>query len=184
MPPDRPSEPWFSFLDDLDALIPEPVDLHCLGGFIVSQHYGLNRETVDLDVITGIPVNVRECVLHAAGKGSELQRKHGVYIDQVWVAAYPDSYADRLVRAFPIWEKVRLWALEPHDLALTKLERTNARDIRDVVYLAKSGLINKETLLHRWHTELEPYLTGPTPTWHQTTLNMWIDACWPDSPES
>lgn len=77
-------------------------DLHCIGGFIVSQYYRLSRETGDLDVLTVTPANAR------------------------------------VVRIFPAWANVRLWALEPHDLALTKLERSNDRDIRDVIYLAQA----------------------------------------------
>jgi hypothetical protein len=48
----RPSEPWFSFLTDLDAYLEEPTDFHCIGGFAVSQHYGFSRETADLDILT------------------------------------------------------------------------------------------------------------------------------------
>ena len=84
-----------------------------------------------------------------------------------------------MVRAFPVWPKVRLWALEPHDLALAKLERSIDRDIRDVMYLAQAGLINQETLIARFEKELEPYITGRTPTWNRTTLKMWVEACWP-----
>jgi hypothetical protein len=76
---------------------------------------------------------------------------------------------------------VRLWALEPHDLALTKLERSNDRDIRDVMFLAQAGLITRETLLQRFEMELEPYLTGRTPTWNRSTLQMWISSCWTES---
>ena len=74
---------------------------------------------------------------------------------------------------------MRLWALEPHYLALTKLERSAERDIRDVMYLAQAGLIDRDTLIARFEAEMEPYITGRTPTWHRTTLNMWIDSCWP-----
>jgi Nucleotidyltransferase of unknown function (DUF6036) len=95
------------------------------------------------------------------------------------VANSPDDYESRLVRVFPGWSKVRLWALEPHDLALTKLERSNDRDIRDVMYLAQAGLINQETLSTRFEKELEPHITGRTATWNRTTLQMWVDACWP-----
>lgn len=49
MPADRPAEPWFSFLTDLDAQLDEPVDFHCIGGFVVSQYLGFGRETADLD---------------------------------------------------------------------------------------------------------------------------------------
>lgn len=178
---DRPAEPWLSFLTDLDAALDAPADFHCIGGFVVSQHYGFARETADLDVLMVIPPEAAQRVAELAGKGSPLQRKHLVYIDNVGVANYPDYYDNRLVRAFPIWPNLRLWALEPHDLALTKLERSNDRDIRDVMYLAKVGLIKQETLISRFETELEPYITGRTPTWNRSTLKMWVDACWPQS---
>ena len=129
MPPgDRPGEPWLSFLTNLDAHLTEPADFHCIGGFVVSQYYGMARQTVDLDVLTVIPWDSAEEVLEFAGKGSVLQKKHGIYVDYVRVANYPADYEDRLVRAFPIWPNVRLWALEPHDLALTKLERSSDGD--------------------------------------------------------
>jgi hypothetical protein len=179
LPHDRPAEPWFSFLADLDAALERPADFHCIGGFVVSQYYGFARETAYLDVLTVIPQQAAQRVLELAGKGSPLQRKHRVYVDSVGVANYPDEYESRLVRTFPIWPNVRLWSLEPHDLALTKLERSNDRDIRDVMYLAQAGLIAQKTLVSRFETELEPYLAGRTPTWHRTTLQMWVDACWP-----
>ena len=179
MPPERPAEPWFSFLTDLDAALEEAADFHCIGGFVVSQHYGFARETADLDVLTVVPQNLAVRVAELAGRGSRLQKKHKVYIDHVAVTNHPTSYEDRLVRAFPLWPKVRLWALEPHDLALTKLERSNDRDIRDVLFLAHAGLIARATLLSRFETELEPYLAGRIPTWNRSTLQMWVDACWP-----
>lgn len=178
---DRPAEPWLSFFTDLDAALGAPADLHCIGGFVVSQHYGFSRETADLDVLTVLPPEAAQRVAELAGNGSPLQRKHRVYIDHVSVANYPDDYESRLIRTFPIWTNVRLWALDPHDLALTKLERSNDLDIRDVMYLAQAGLIKQDTLISRFETELEPYITGRTPTWSRTTLQMWIDACWPQS---
>ena len=120
-----------------------------------------------------------DLVAEIAGEGSLLQKKHHVYIDHVRVTNHPDGYERRLARAFPVWSKVRLWALEPHDLALTKLERSAERDIRDVMYMAQAGLIDRDTLIARFEAEIEPYITGRTPTWHRTTLNMWIDSCWP-----
>jgi len=133
-----------------------PADFHCIGGFVVSQIYGFARETADLDVLTVNPPEAAERVVN-----------------------YPDDYESRLVRVFPIWPNVRLWALGPHDLALTKSERSNDRDIRDVMYLAQAGLITRDALISRFETELEPFITGRTPAWHRSTLKMWVDACWP-----
>ena len=179
-PRELPSEPWLSFLTDLDAALHDPADFHCIGGFIICQYYGLARETADLDVLTVIPADAARRVAELAGEGSPLQKKHRVYIDHVGVVNYPDDYEARLVRVFPFWPRVRLWALEAHDLALTKLERSSDKDIRDVMYLAQLGLIVRKTLISRFETELEPYITGRTPTWNRTTLNMWVNACWPE----
>jgi hypothetical protein len=110
-PRDRPAEPWFSILTDLDAALDAPADLHCIRGFVVSQHYGFARETADLDVLAVIPRETGERVAQLAGRGSVLQKKHRVYIDRVGVANCPADYEDRLVRAFPIWKKVRLGRL-------------------------------------------------------------------------
>ena len=176
---DLPTEPWWSFLSDLDAVLDEPADLHCIGGFAISQYFGFGRETADLDVLSVAPQPMRVAVAAAAGNGSALHRKHRVFIDQAGVANFPDNYESRLRRAWPVWKKLRLWIPEPHDLALTKLERSNERDIRDVVFLAQAGLIDQDMLVARFEGEMEPYLVGPTPTWHRTTLNMWIEACWP-----
>jgi len=178
MPRGRPAEPWLSFLADLDAALDEPADCHCIGGFVVSQHCGFARETADLDVLTVIPRDAAQRVAALAGKGSPLQKKHRVYIDHAGVVNYPDDYESRLVRIFPVWPTVRLWALEPHDLSLTKLERSNDRDIRDVKYLAQADLINQETLISRFEKELVPFITERAPTWNRATLKMWVDACW------
>lgn len=182
-PSEALAEPWRSFLSDLDATVNEPVDLHCIGGFAVSQYFGLARETADLDVLNIAPQSSRETILAAAGKGSPLHRKYRVFIDLVGVVNFPDGYEARLQRAWPVWPKLRLWIPEAHDLALTKLERSNERDIRDVMFLAQAGSIHPETLITRFEDEMEMYLGQPTPTWHRTTLAMWIDACWPASRE-
>ena len=51
---ERPTEPWWSFLTELDAQLDSPADLHCIGGFIVSQYYGFGRETADLDMCQAV----------------------------------------------------------------------------------------------------------------------------------
>lgn len=38
---DGPLEPWRPFFDDLDELLTEEVQLHCCGGFVVTQLYGV-----------------------------------------------------------------------------------------------------------------------------------------------
>ena len=52
MPLDRPKEPWLAFLNDLDGGIEECTEAHCMGGFAVVQAQGLQRATVDIDVLS------------------------------------------------------------------------------------------------------------------------------------
>src|SRR6266436_2552621 len=40
-----PPLPWSAFFDELDQAISEPIELHCIGGFVVSLLYGLPRPT-------------------------------------------------------------------------------------------------------------------------------------------
>ncbi len=49
MPREIPN-PWNAFLKDLDRSLEEPVELHCLGGFVLTMMYGLMRPTADVDV--------------------------------------------------------------------------------------------------------------------------------------
>jgi hypothetical protein len=50
-----PPLPWSAFLDELDKAISEPIELHCIGGFVVSLLYGLPRPTGDFDYVAAIP---------------------------------------------------------------------------------------------------------------------------------
>jgi len=48
-------EPWRSFLRELDQAAAAETCLHCIGGFVVSQLYGLARPTADVDVLAIVP---------------------------------------------------------------------------------------------------------------------------------
>jgi uncharacterized protein YjeT (DUF2065 family) len=51
MPPDFPS-PWREFLAELNTLLDEPIELHCIGGFAVVVGYGLPRGTNEVSTVT------------------------------------------------------------------------------------------------------------------------------------
>jgi hypothetical protein len=53
-------QPWDTFLAAVDTLLPDPVELHCLGGFVVAVRYHLPRPTGDLDYIEIIPHHAME----------------------------------------------------------------------------------------------------------------------------
>ena len=173
---DAPAEPWLSFLNDLDRQIDDITALHCIGGFAVVHAYGLERATADIDILSAVPRTSGIRLMELAGKESPLRRKHKIYLDVVTIATAPDGYASRLVPLYSgCWKRLRLFVLEPHDLALTKLERNFERDRGDVEHLARSGYLNEPTLRARYFDELRPYVVGRV-SWHDQTLEMWIEA--------
>ena len=52
MPHAIPAQPWRSFLHAVDERLKATVELHCLGGFVVTQQYGIGRETSDIDFLS------------------------------------------------------------------------------------------------------------------------------------
>jgi hypothetical protein len=97
----------------------------------------------------------------------------------VTVATPPESYGERLVPMFPgAWAHLRLYALEAHDLALSKLERNFERDRDDVRQLARTGHLKPAILRERYYNELRPYLLAHQSR-HDLTLQLWLEAYWP-----
>jgi hypothetical protein len=98
MPADKEARPlaspWKEFLTELDGMLDEPLELHCIGGFVFTYFYGLSRTTGDIDYYTAIPVNLN--LDKVAGQGSHLHTKHGVWLHRVAVANLPEDCATRL----------------------------------------------------------------------------------------
>lgn len=182
MPRSSPAEPWLSFLSDLNAALDEPISLHCMGGFAIVQAYGQQRLTADIDVLSVVPYSVSSRLVETAGRNSALRETHGVCVDVVAVATAPEQYATRLTPLYPgIWNKLSLFVLEAHDLALTKLERNFERDRADVAFLARAGFLQAAVLRDRYFNELRPYVIGRK-SWHDQTLRLWLEAYFPPSP--
>ena len=51
-----------------------PVRLNCIGGFVVTQLYGLDRATADIDVIELAPPQIAATIFGNASKGSPLAK--------------------------------------------------------------------------------------------------------------
>lgn len=174
MPPDTVPSPWAEFLDDVDRVLSGPVELRCAGGFVVSVCYGLKRPTADVDVLSVVPDHRLAELLNVAGKGSPPARRHRLYIDYVTVATIPEAYEDRLQAVFPNrFRNLRLFALDPYDLALAKLERNLDVDRDDVRLLAITVPLDVKVLRERYLQELRPFLGNPTR--EDLTLDLWAE---------
>jgi len=168
-------EPWLSFWKEIDKAVAEPIELHCLGGFVITLLYGLDRSTADADVISVTPRYAASGLLEIAGEGSALHQKCGVYLDVVGIATVPENYAERLTEIFTgEFQNIRLFALDPYDIALAKIERNIQRDRDDVKHLARVTPFDLEVLKERYEKELRVYLGNPEREY--LTLKLWIEA--------
>jgi hypothetical protein len=127
MPPKQPPEPWHSFLSEIDSFLDEEVCLHCLGGFVITQLYGLERPTNDIDTISISPRAQANSLLQLAGEHSQLHHKYRIYLQAVGVCDPPEDYETRLTEMFAgVYKRLRLLALRllarkiPFDLRLLR----------------------------------------------------------------
>ncbi len=176
MPSEIP-QPWLAFLRDLDDAVDGPVEFHCLGGFVVSLRFGMPRPTGDIDLICIRPSTKTEALLSLAGKGSILHGKHKVYLDFVTLRVQPENYEKRLTEMFPgTFRKIRLMAVDPYDLVLSKLDRQSPKDRADFLYLGESVPLDFAILRSRYESEVAPYLFDAADRSMRLTLDFWIES--------
>lgn len=167
------NEPWQSFLTALDRRLTGPIELHCFGGFVVAEHYGLIRATADIDTIEVRGVDPA-LLVGLSGKGSDLHKQHKVYVDYVTIADCPYEYESRLIPVFTNeFTNLRLMAFERHDLILAKLARNIDRDRQDLAAMALGPGLDTALLRQRFASEMKPYIGNPKR--EELTLELWIE---------
>jgi len=154
-------EPWLSFLLEIDLALDEEVHFHVFGGFAIHMQYELTRPTADVDIVSAvIPGEKFNDLVELAGKGSELHKRFGVYLDPVGVIApIPIDYTERLTNiAVNVFYRLRIFIMDPYDIALSKIDRNVTKDRQDVSYLAKTVPLDLDILQERFWREVEPDL--------------------------
>ena len=90
------------------------------------------------------------------------------------MARVPEDYEERLTEMFPgAYKHLRICALDPYDLALSKLERNIQRDRDDVKHLAQSVPLDLKILKERYEKELRWQLGNPER--EDLTLRLWTE---------
>jgi hypothetical protein len=165
--------PWKEFLTEIDVGLREPLELHCIGGFVVVYFYGFVRTTGDIDYYAAVPANFN--LIEEAGEGSRLHQKYRICLHKVSVTNLPEDYESRLTEmAKGQFKHLRLLIPDPYDCILSKLERNGDVDINDAEYLFRSQKLDAYILRERYEKEFRPYIIGDVPR-TDTTLNLWID---------
>lgn len=172
--------PWREFLAELDAALDEPVQLHCIGGFVLMACYGMPRSTQDVDFCEIVPPEKTQPMLELAGEGGPLARKHGVHLHAARVGQLPEDYLSRLVDVFPgRFQRLQIFALDPYDLALSKLERNAERDRDDIHWLVRRVPLDPAVLQRRYQEEFRLYLGNPSR--EDLTLRLWLEELFPQN---
>jgi len=148
--------------------------VHCLGGFVLSVLYDLPRHTGDVDFIEVLPASAYDELLEIASQGTELAERHHLYFHRVTAAEYPEGYEQRLIDITPEgFHRLRLKALEVHDVVLAKLSRNSPRDRADVEFLAGRGELDRRLLMERFEGEMRPYLLNEAR--ETRALKLWLE---------
>lgn len=100
-------------------------------------------------------------LVELAGRGTELSRRHRLYIDVVGVASVPYEYESRLTDfCLGCFDRLHLRVMDPYDVALSKLSRNLDRDHGDVMHLARTVPFDLDLFEKRYREELRPDLFG------------------------
>lgn len=149
-----------------------------MGGFVLTACYGMPRATQDVDVCEIVPAEKSQFLLDLAGEGAPLAAKHGVHLHSARVAQLPENYLSRLAEPFPgCFRNLHLFALDPYDLALSKLERNGEQDRDDVRWLARNIPLDPAVLRERYTAELRLYLGNPSR--EDLTMKLWLADLFP-----
>jgi hypothetical protein len=167
------ASPWKEFLAEIDAALNEPLELHCIGGFVLVYFYGLARTTGDVDYYAAVPAHFN--LLEAAGDGSRLHQKYGICLHKVTVTNLPEEYESRLLEmAKGQFKHLKLLVPDPYDCILSKLDRNGDVDVNDAEHLFRSQNLDPQALRERYEKEYRPYIIGDVPR-TDTTLKLWLD---------
>jgi Nucleotidyltransferase of unknown function (DUF6036) len=165
--------PLREFLSELDESLSEPLELHCIGGFVLVYFYGYPRTTGDIDYCSAVPANLN--LEEVARQGSPLHKKYGVWLHRVAVANLPEEYQTRLTEMVPgEFSHLKLLVPDPYDCILSKLQRGSGKDRDDADYLFRSQKLDAGLLRERYEKELRHNLIGNV-EWHDGTLKLCIE---------
>jgi Nucleotidyltransferase of unknown function (DUF6036) len=149
-----PSE-LVAFLDAVDAHLEARVERILIGGGAASLAYGIQNATKDLDTFTGSGAS--EAMLQRAVERAQATTGLDIPLGPAGVADAPYEFESRLVPVLAErgWKRLKLFALERHDLALSKIVRGVQGDIEHVVAIHRLQPLDFDTLIERYIHEMK-----------------------------
>ena len=118
-----------------------------------------------------MPREGREEVERIAGRESALSKKYKLFFQSVGIADLPENYESRLQELQLKLKRLRLSALDPYDILLTKVTRNSPKDQEDAKYLISKLRLEFKTFYERWEKELRPQVSNRPR--HDLTIELW-----------
>lgn len=151
----------------------EKVYIYVFGGAAAVIAYGSPRGTMDIDAyIEELAVKGR--LLEWAGQGSELEKKHGLYLHKANIELMLIETPDWKARSVEILrgklKHLKVMALGKEDLVLSKLSRYNDRDREDIQFLLSKDKVDPHKLI-AYYKAARLYYAGDLRTL-DTTFNI------------
>ncbi|MGH8649323.1 MAG: DUF6036 family nucleotidyltransferase [Burkholderiales bacterium] len=149
----------------------EPLEMYLAGGAAIHFYTG-SRMTDDVDAAFNkkllVPADLAVIYRDSEGKA------RSVYFDASYNESYAllheDAHQDAVRLRLEGIDGVRIFVLQPVDLAVSKLARFGEIDRNDILRLAEDGLITTQELRKRAEAALPAYVGNPEPL--RTSLDL------------
>jgi hypothetical protein len=126
----------------------ERFEMFLLGRAALVMHYQFQFSTKDIDIVWMRDSELECKAIELLGKGSTLAKTLGLFLDPVppGLPPLPGWFRHRCELIPGNWKVLRLWMLEVHDLAATKLKSFRPQDREDLQILCDRGLLHPAKL--------------------------------------
>jgi hypothetical protein len=125
------------------------LEVYHIGRSALVWEYDYIATTSDIDILQ--PKGGEELVelaLKLFGRGTDKANEHGLYLEVVnpGLPPMPGGYESRAHRVEGPWKVLKVYHLDPHDLAASKLRRFATKDRADIRQLCDLGHLDPDKL--------------------------------------
>ncbi|HUB05522.1 MAG TPA: DUF6036 family nucleotidyltransferase [Myxococcales bacterium] len=146
------------FLRAVDAHLARTAELKVMGGGAIALAYGVLLSTSDIDTFETDLDAVADAIQKAqASTGLPIQ----VSPLGGSVGDWPENSGERLIRVMPELPRLSIFALEQHDLALSKSVRGYENDLAAIEQLHGRLALDRDVLVRRYVHEMAHAIGDP-----------------------
>ncbi len=154
------------FLEEIDrhwiATQESKIVLRIIGSSALMLQTGYERGTKDSDVLETVSLtgDIKRRLLGLAGTGTDLHRRHNLYVDVVSQAIpfLPQiPVAHRLVDLTRELDHFEFEVLDVVDVVVSKLKRFNSNDASDIRAMVDRSLVDHARLIERFRSAVDMF---------------------------